>query len=93
MLADHLIPVLKEIAADEDARLIWQGINLGRKTLPLILQQVIAGWYKESLAQCLNNSRFAVQIDEKMDRTLKNLCCVIVRYVDFESRKTLTTLW
>ena len=43
MLADHLIPVLKEIAAEEDARLMWQRIHLGRKTVPLILQQVIAG--------------------------------------------------
>lgn len=94
LLADDLIPVIKEISADRDARLIWERIRLDRKRVKAIIQHCIAAGHKNEVAESLRNARsFTIFFDESTNTAHNQQGCVIVKYPDFNKRKMITSLW
>lgn len=86
---DHLIPVLKECFPDSP---ILNDCNLGRTKMTNIIKNVIAEEKSEVLTGILRNQYFSILIDESTDISVNKLLCVLTKYVDKNSVKSVTRL-
>lgn len=93
LLANHLIPVLKDISFDVDSREIWDHLSLDQKDVRRIITDCIAQSFKTELIMKLRNCKFIVQFDETTDVSQVQNACIVVKYVDFERNEIIVTLW
>lgn len=93
LLADHLIPVIKDISADPDAPEIWERLKLDRKAVSSITKNCIADGYIYELANKIRYKMISGQYDGATDVAQIKSGCIIIKYADFEVYKIITTVW
>ena len=77
--ADHLIDVCKKAFADSD---IAKKCTLKRTKVSYLVQDGIAYYEKQTIAQICQNQRFSIIIDESTDVSVCQVLAVVVRYFD-----------
>ena len=93
LLADCLIPVIKDISDDRDCREIWRRLSMNRLAVPNIFKNGIAQGYKNDLARKLRRTKFSVLFDESVDVSQSSNACIVIMYPDDDLRKIVTTVW
>lgn len=87
ILANHRIPVCKQISDDEDAKEIWKRVKLGRKKVKSVIQNVIADAHKEELIEAILNNTFGFQFDQATDCSQIQKGVIIIKYPDYNLQK------
>lgn len=93
LLADHLIPVLKEIGNDEDSAEVWRRLTMDRKLIQRIIKECLAVNERHILVEILQNSKFSIQYDETTDVAQIGNGCIVIKYLDHELQRIITALW
>lgn len=88
-VADHLIPLLKDICVDPE---IVADLSLARDKCKNIVTEVIAKREIEEIVKNLQTCKFSILIDESTDISETKILCVLVRYVCPNSNKIATQL-
>ena len=90
LLEDDLIPFLQNLAPDSK---ILYGINLNRKRIIDIVNNVLAPTYREYMTEVLKKEKFSIMVDESTDKSNLQYMCILVRYFDPENNKIQDRLW
>ena len=76
---------IKQTITDSE---IKKGVLLDRKKIRNIVVDVIAPEQQIRLAKFLRSDKFSMLVDESTDITTHHSICIVVRYFDYEQRKT-----
>ena len=88
-IADHLIPLFKNIFVDSKIAL---DLSLGRHKCKNIITKVIAKRETQKTIKELQKRKFSILIDESTDITDEKNMCVLARYVSPTTNKITTQL-
>ena len=88
-VVDHLLPLLKKLAPDSEN---IQKAKLGRQKCTNIIKNVLAKNEQEELIETLKTTKFSIMIDESTEIGFNICMCVLVRYLDDETRKAVVKL-
>ena len=68
-------------------------INLNRKKITSIVNNVLTPVHKERLSNILKKTIFSILIDESTDTTAMQSFCINVRYLDDDTSTIKESLW